>query len=200
MPATSEKKIYLRQAQIGPMANFVYLVGDPKTRKLAVVDPAWDVEAIRKFAETEGYDIDKILITHYHPDHLGGHMMGQQIEGAAEMLHKVKAKVYVHKEEAPFSNVRKVSIDASELSAMCSGDMPETSQSASAIAMTMTAPPRTKPHERCDEPSHGASGSLSRSIGAISTPAFSASPAASARHFAQVCRCAAFASGSSRYR
>jgi hypothetical protein len=35
------EKLYLRQAQIGPMANFVYLVGDPKTRKLAVVDPAW---------------------------------------------------------------------------------------------------------------------------------------------------------------
>ena len=68
------------------MANFVYLIGDPVTRKLAVVDPAWDVEAIRKFAESEGYDIDKILITHYHPDHLGGHMMGQNIEGAAKML------------------------------------------------------------------------------------------------------------------
>ena len=92
--------IYLRQAQIGPMANFVYLVGDPATRKLAVVDPAWDVEAIRKFAEAEGYDIDKILITHYHPDHLGGHMMGQNIEGAAKMLEHVKAKVYVNKHEA----------------------------------------------------------------------------------------------------
>src|SRR3984957_18143569 len=100
MADTSEKKIYLRQAQIGPMANFVYLVGDPATRKLAVVDPAWDVEAIRKFAESEGYDIDKILITHYHPDHLGGHMMGQNIEGAAKMLENVKAKVYVNKHEA----------------------------------------------------------------------------------------------------
>ena len=50
-------KIFLRQARIGPMANFVYLIGDPATRKLAVVDPAWDVEAIRKFAEAEGYEI-----------------------------------------------------------------------------------------------------------------------------------------------
>src|SRR6202140_2930585 len=100
MADTGEKRIYLRQAQIGPMANFVYLVGDPTTRKLAVVDPAWDVEAIRKFAEAEGYDIDKILITHYHPDHLGGHMMGQNIEGAAKMLENVKAKVYVNKHEA----------------------------------------------------------------------------------------------------
>ena len=36
----TEQKIYLRQAQIGPMANFVYLIGDPETRKAAVVDPA----------------------------------------------------------------------------------------------------------------------------------------------------------------
>src|SRR5258708_38729206 len=97
---TDTSKIYLRQAQIGPMANFVYLVGDPPSRKLAVVDPAWDVEAIRKFAESEGYEIDKILITHYHPDHLGGHMMGQNIQGAAKMLENVKAKVYVNKHEA----------------------------------------------------------------------------------------------------
>ncbi|HZC45013.1 MAG TPA: MBL fold metallo-hydrolase, partial [Candidatus Acidoferrum sp.] len=93
-------KIFLRQAQIGPMANFVYLVGDPVTRKLAVVDPAWDVEAICKYAESEGYEIDKLLLTHYHPDHLGGHMMGQNIEGAAKMLEHVDAKVYVNKHEA----------------------------------------------------------------------------------------------------
>ena len=98
--ADTVQKIYLRQAQIGPMANFVYLVGDPVTRKLAVVDPAWDVEAIRKFAESEGYEIDKLLLTHYHPDHLGGRMMGQNIEGAAKMLEDVKAKVYVNKHEA----------------------------------------------------------------------------------------------------
>ena len=39
------------QAQIGPMANFVYLIGDPVTRKAAVVDPAWDVDTIVKWAE-----------------------------------------------------------------------------------------------------------------------------------------------------
>ena len=93
-------KIFLRQAQIGPMANFVYLIGDPVTRKMAVVDPAWDVDAIRKYSEGEGYEIDKLLLTHYHPDHLGGRMMGQNIEGAAKMLEQVKAKVYVNKHEA----------------------------------------------------------------------------------------------------
>jgi hydroxyacylglutathione hydrolase len=95
-----ESRLYLRQAQIGPMANFVYIVGDTATRKAIVVDPAWDVGAICDFVEHEGYTIDKILITHYHPDHLGGRMMGQSIEGAAQMLERVKAKIYLNKHDA----------------------------------------------------------------------------------------------------
>jgi len=96
----TENRIYLRQAEIGPMANFIYIIGDPKTRKAAVVDPAWDIDAIIDAANRDGYEIDKILITHYHQDHLGGHMMGQTIEGAADLLAKVKAKVYLNKHEA----------------------------------------------------------------------------------------------------
>ncbi len=95
-----EDQIYLRQLEIGPMANYVYLIGDRTTRKLAVVDPAWDVGAICDLAEREGYEIDKILITHYHPDHLGGRMMGRSIQGAADMLARVKAKVYINRNEA----------------------------------------------------------------------------------------------------
>jgi hydroxyacylglutathione hydrolase len=98
--AAEHQRIYLRQALIGPMANYVYLIGDPKTHKAAVVDPAWDVDEIIKLAERDGYEIDRILITHYHPDHLGGRMMGHSIQGAAEMLERIKAKVYINREEA----------------------------------------------------------------------------------------------------
>jgi hydroxyacylglutathione hydrolase len=120
MPET--EKIYLRQAQVGPMANYVYLVGDPVSRKLALVDPAWDVDSIRIFAENEGYEIDKILITHYHQDHLGGHMMGQTIEGAAKLLEQVKAKVYVNKHEA--EGVKKVSgLSDSDMVQVDAGDV-----------------------------------------------------------------------------
>jgi hydroxyacylglutathione hydrolase len=96
----ASERLTLQQAQLGPMANFVYFIGDTVTRKAAVVDPAWDVDAIINFANKEGYEIDKLLITHYHPDHLGGSMMGQNIQGAADMLGKIKAKVYVNKAEA----------------------------------------------------------------------------------------------------
>jgi len=96
----ASERLILQQAQLGPMANFVYFIGDTVTRKAAVVDPAWDVDAIINYANKEGYEIDKLLITHYHPDHLGGSMMGQNIQGAADMLGKTKAKVYVNKAEA----------------------------------------------------------------------------------------------------
>ena len=71
-----QKKVSLVQAQLGPMANFVYIIADPATRKAAVVDPAWDIKRIIDYTEGKGYDIEKILITHYHQDHLGGNMMG----------------------------------------------------------------------------------------------------------------------------
>src|SRR5271156_1550712 len=84
--ADETNRLYLCQAQLGPMANFVYFIADKQTHKAAVVDPAWEVDKIIAFAENEGYTIDKLLITHYHPDHLGGSMMGQNIQGAAEIL------------------------------------------------------------------------------------------------------------------
>ncbi|MBV8134745.1 MAG: MBL fold metallo-hydrolase [Deltaproteobacteria bacterium] len=118
----NEPRLYLRQAQIGPMANYVYLLGDPVSRKLAVVDPAWDTNAICNFVEKEGYQVDKILITHYHQDHLGGHMMGQSIEGSAEMLKRVKAKVYVNKHEAEGTK-RVAGLSDSDLVKVDAGDV-----------------------------------------------------------------------------
>jgi glyoxylase-like metal-dependent hydrolase (beta-lactamase superfamily II) len=117
----SDNRIMLRQVEIGPMANYVYLIGDTATRKLAVVDPAWNVDGIIELANREGYEIDKILITHYHPDHLGGRMMGHSIEGAAEMLGKVKAKIYLNKHEA--EGARKVAgLSESDIVKVDAGD------------------------------------------------------------------------------
>ena len=118
----NEPRLTLRQAQIGPMANFVYIIGDRETHKAAVVDPAWDIDAIVKYCEREGYDIDKVLITHYHQDHLGGSMMGQNVQGAADLLNRIKAKVYVNKHEA--EGVKKVSgLSDSDLVKVEAGDV-----------------------------------------------------------------------------
>ncbi|MBI4423260.1 MAG: hypothetical protein HY554_06015 [Elusimicrobia bacterium] len=38
--------LVIERLQLGPMANFVYLVADGDSRECAVVDPTWDVPAI----------------------------------------------------------------------------------------------------------------------------------------------------------
>lgn len=113
--------LYFKQIQIGPMQNFTYLIGDSSTREALVVDAAWDVPAIVRIAEQDGYTINKALVTHYHQDHLGGDFQGHKIPGAAELLEQVKAKVYVNKAEAPFLN-RIAGLSASDIVQVDGGD------------------------------------------------------------------------------
>jgi glyoxylase-like metal-dependent hydrolase (beta-lactamase superfamily II) len=65
-------KLYLRQIELGPMKNFVYLLGAEGARETAVVDPAWDVDAIFAAAEADGREITTALLTHGHFDHVNG--------------------------------------------------------------------------------------------------------------------------------
>jgi glyoxylase-like metal-dependent hydrolase (beta-lactamase superfamily II) len=94
-----ETGLYLRQMELGPMQNFVYLVGDREAGECVVVDPAWEIDTIVRTAETDGMRIVGALVTHTHPDHVGGDLFGMDIPGAAQLLERVRAKVYVHAAE-----------------------------------------------------------------------------------------------------
>src|SRR5919106_3619800 len=96
----AEPSLYFRQIEIGPMQNFTYLIGDPVSREAVVVDAAWDIPAVIQIAEQAGLTITKALVTHYPQDHLGGDFAELHIQGAAELLERVKAKVYINKTEA----------------------------------------------------------------------------------------------------
>ncbi len=116
-----KRPIYFKQLEVGPMQNYVYLLGDPTTHEAAVVDAAWDVDTLVQTAEADGYRITKDLVTHFHPDHLGGDLMGHQIRGAAELVAKVPAKVVVHKAELPFVH-RLTGLSTSDLIPVEGGD------------------------------------------------------------------------------
>ena len=94
--------LYFKQIEIGPMHNYVYLVGSTETREAAVVDAAWDIDEILRIAAQDEMEITLDLVTHTHPDHVGGGFAGIEIAGATELLDKCKAKVVVHKAEAEF--------------------------------------------------------------------------------------------------
>lgn len=96
------------------MQNFVYLVGDADARECFVVDPAWDIAGILDVAASDGMKVVGALATHYHPDHVGGSMMGLSIEGLPTLMQRNPCKVHVHKAEA--EGVRLVTgLDQSDL-------------------------------------------------------------------------------------
>jgi hydroxyacylglutathione hydrolase len=94
------RQVAQHHAAAGQMANFMYLLGDPAKREAVVVDPAWDVGGLLDIAEADGYRIAGALVTHYHPDHVGGSLFGLEVEGLAALLERVQAPVYVNKHEA----------------------------------------------------------------------------------------------------
>ena len=43
---TDDSDLYFVQGLLGPMQNFVYLIGSKRTRECLLVDPAWDTDAL----------------------------------------------------------------------------------------------------------------------------------------------------------
>jgi len=84
------KTCRIKQLEIGPMQNYIYLVGDPVSRQAAVVDPAWDVGTIVAEARRDDWQIACILLTHGHPDHT---------EGVSELQAAYPVPVYLSRDE-----------------------------------------------------------------------------------------------------
>ena len=82
------------------MANFVYLVGDDEQKVCMVVDPAWDIPGIIEVADHEGMRLAGALVTHYHPDHVGGNIFGHNITGLADFMSMRPVKVHVNELES----------------------------------------------------------------------------------------------------
>lgn len=106
-----DEPLYLRQlragrdfaqadAIAGQMANFVYLVGDRAKGECLVVDPAWDVDGVLEAAAADDMRVVGALVTHYHPDHVGGSLFGHEVQGLARLLEKNPCPIHVHEAEA----------------------------------------------------------------------------------------------------
>src|SRR4051812_483992 len=88
--STKMAELYLKQMALGPMQNYVYLVGDPATKQAAVVDPAWNVPAILNQVKADGYRLTHVLLSHGHYDH---------INGVEDVVEKTDATVCGYKSE-----------------------------------------------------------------------------------------------------
>ncbi|MDE0894562.1 MAG: MBL fold metallo-hydrolase, partial [Acidimicrobiales bacterium] len=113
MTSGTDDRLYFRQLLSGrdfatddqmarQMVNFVYLIGDRVTGEAVIVDPAYDVAGLLGVLEADGMRCTGVLATHYHPDHVGGSMMGFDVIGARELMEHVSVPVHAQREEVEF--------------------------------------------------------------------------------------------------
>jgi len=129
----SDDRLYFRQLLAGrdfaasdpvagQMVNFSYLIGDRAGRVAVVVDPAYDVGGLLDILEADGMRLVGVLASHYHPDHIGGSLMGYPIEGVTEVLERTSVPVHVQRAEAPWV-VRSAAVTEADLVQHDSGDV-----------------------------------------------------------------------------
>lgn len=103
------------------MRNFAYLIGDRETGDTVIVDPAYAAGDLLDILESDGMRLSGVLVTHHHPDHIGGSMMGFELKGLAELLERVSVPVHVNTHEAQWVS-RITGIPMSDLTSHEHGD------------------------------------------------------------------------------
>jgi glyoxylase-like metal-dependent hydrolase (beta-lactamase superfamily II) len=126
------------------MRNFAYLIGDRQTGDCVVVDPAYAAGDLVDLLEADGLHLSGVLVTHHHPDHVGGSMMGFELKGLAELLERVSVPVHVNSQEAQFVS-RITGIPMSDLTSHEHGDK----VSVGAIDIELLHTPGHTPGSQC---------------------------------------------------
>lgn len=103
--------LYLRQLELGPMQNLVYLVGVEGREETAVIDPAWDLGAILARIEEDGRRLTHALVTHRHYDH---------DNALPDVLALGGVRAFAHRDEV---HALSCGVPASELTAVDAGDI-----------------------------------------------------------------------------
>lgn len=154
-PSSLEDRLYFRQwlagrdfgAQnpiAGQMANYVYVVGDQVTKEAMLVDACYAVDELVDKVEADGMKVVGALATHYHPDHVGGDMMGHELEGVAQLLTRCPCKVHAQRDEAPWIQ-RMTGCSESDLALHDSGDVVKVGE----IPITLIHTPGHTPGSQC---------------------------------------------------
>ena len=126
------------------MVNFVYLIGDTQTRECIIVDPAYAVHEIAEIVEADDMKLVGALGTHYHPDHVGGKMMGWNIEGISSLLERNEIPIHIQKSEMEWVT-KTTGVSSTHLTAHEGGDVVQVGE----IAITLLHTPGHTPGSQC---------------------------------------------------
>lgn len=95
-------KYQIHSEVCGPWENFSHIIEDKETKKAIIIDPAWDADRILARITEHNLNVDAILLTHSHHDH---------VNAVFEIRDKIKAlnlsehnivPVYLHQNEITF--------------------------------------------------------------------------------------------------
>jgi glyoxylase-like metal-dependent hydrolase (beta-lactamase superfamily II) len=126
------------------MVNFVYAIGDRETGECVLVDPAYSPAELVDVVAADDMTVTGVLATHYHADHVGGSMMGFDIDGIAALLDKVDCPIHIQADEVEW--VRKTThVSPEHLVAHGSGDVLRVGE----IDITLMHTPGHTPGSQC---------------------------------------------------
>ncbi|BES71583.1 hydroxyacylglutathione hydrolase [Marinobacter nanhaiticus D15-8W] len=75
--------------------NYIWCLVDEETNRAAIVDPG-QAEPVERYLQEKGLKLDIILITHHHPDHVGG---------VAELERKFSPNEIYGPKDSPFQGI-----------------------------------------------------------------------------------------------
>ena len=126
------------------MVNFVYAIGDRQTGEAVLVDPAYAPGELVDVLEADDMMLTGALVTHYHPDHSGGDMMGHNIAGVRELLERVEVPLHIQGDEVEW--LRKVTeVSDDQLHTHTSGDVVMVGE----VPITLIHTPGHTPGSQC---------------------------------------------------
>jgi len=88
MTKTRTPTLEVHQLPVGEMESNCYLILDSETRKAILVDPGADGEKIARWVAEKKAEIECILITHGHADHIGANEFAMKKWGVPLGIHE----------------------------------------------------------------------------------------------------------------
>jgi glyoxylase-like metal-dependent hydrolase (beta-lactamase superfamily II) len=151
----TEDRLYFRQWLAGrdfaagdplarQMVNFVYAIGDSSSGEAVLVDPAYAPGELVEMLAEDSMELVGALATHYHPDHVGGSMMGASISGIVELLEVASVPIHVQRDESRWVE-RATGVEAAELVAHDSADVVRVGD----VEITLIHTPGHTPGSQC---------------------------------------------------